>query len=276
MDTVGRIGGDEFAVIVPGAGPDDSAAIARRLQTALAARAPTSVGSRLLPDRRRRPRRAAALGRHQAVCGQARPQHAHEDDRQGAQLGDCPRPRGGRPDGRAAGALMEGGPVLRGHRGPPGLAGARPRAAADGRDPARRRQGFDPRPHPAQAEAAQRLRLGGDPPEPRTRLRDGLAHPRPRDRSCRGSATRWSATTGPDTRPGSAARRSRRPAASCTWPTRSTRSRSGRPYREPRSRQDAMEELQRNAGTQFDPVCVEVLGRYLDESQTAEHPAVAS
>ena len=30
MDTVGRVGGDEFAVIVPGAGPDDSAAIARR------------------------------------------------------------------------------------------------------------------------------------------------------------------------------------------------------------------------------------------------------
>ena len=49
MDTVGRIGGDEFAVIVPGAGPDDSAAIARRLQTALAARAPTSVGVACFP-----------------------------------------------------------------------------------------------------------------------------------------------------------------------------------------------------------------------------------
>ena len=42
MDTVGRVGGDEFAVVVPGAGPDDSAAVARRLQDALADRAPAS------------------------------------------------------------------------------------------------------------------------------------------------------------------------------------------------------------------------------------------
>jgi HD-GYP domain-containing protein (c-di-GMP phosphodiesterase class II) len=51
---------------------------------------------------------------------------------------------------------------------------------------------------------------------------------------------------------------------------------SGRPYREPRSKRDAMEEMQRNAGTQFDPVCVEALARYLDEAHTAERPAVAS
>ena len=76
MDTVGRVGGDEFAVIVPGAGPEDSAAIARPPADALAARAPASVGVAVLPDRRRRPRRAAALGRHQALRGQARPRHA--------------------------------------------------------------------------------------------------------------------------------------------------------------------------------------------------------
>ena len=49
MDSLGRVGGDEFSVIVPGAGPDDSAAIARRLQNALATRAPTSVGVACFP-----------------------------------------------------------------------------------------------------------------------------------------------------------------------------------------------------------------------------------
>ena len=36
-------------MIVPGAGPDDSATIARRLQTALADRAPASVGVACFP-----------------------------------------------------------------------------------------------------------------------------------------------------------------------------------------------------------------------------------
>ena len=49
MDTLGRIGGDEFAVIVPGAGPDDARMIARRLQTALAVRAPASIGVACFP-----------------------------------------------------------------------------------------------------------------------------------------------------------------------------------------------------------------------------------
>lgn len=49
MDVVGRIGGDEFAVAVPGAGPDDSTTVAKRLQDALADRAPTSVGVACFP-----------------------------------------------------------------------------------------------------------------------------------------------------------------------------------------------------------------------------------
>jgi HD-GYP domain-containing protein (c-di-GMP phosphodiesterase class II) len=52
---------------------------------------------------------------------------------------------------------------------------------------------------------------------------------------------------------------------------------SGRPYREPRSRAEAYAEMVRNAGTQFDPACVEALGRFLDEAEiTAERPALAS
>ena len=35
--------------------------------------------------------------------------------------------------------------------------------------------------------------------------------------------------------------------------------------------------MQRNAGTQFDPVCVEALGRYIEEVDvTSERPAMAS
>jgi putative nucleotidyltransferase with HDIG domain len=49
MDTVGRLGGDEFAALVPGAGPDDCAVIASRLQEAFAARTPASVGVACFP-----------------------------------------------------------------------------------------------------------------------------------------------------------------------------------------------------------------------------------
>jgi diguanylate cyclase (GGDEF)-like protein len=49
MDVVGRIGGDEFAVGVPGAGPDDSMVVAKRLQKGLSDRAPTSIGVACFP-----------------------------------------------------------------------------------------------------------------------------------------------------------------------------------------------------------------------------------
>ena len=48
MDTIGRVG-DEFAVILPGAGPDDSAVVAGRIQRALEARAPASAGVAVFP-----------------------------------------------------------------------------------------------------------------------------------------------------------------------------------------------------------------------------------
>jgi diguanylate cyclase (GGDEF)-like protein len=49
MDTVGRLGGDEFAALVPGAGPDDCAMIASRLHEAFAGRTPASVGLACFP-----------------------------------------------------------------------------------------------------------------------------------------------------------------------------------------------------------------------------------
>jgi len=49
MDTVGRLGGDEFGALVPGAGPDDCAMIASRLHEAFADRTPASVGLACFP-----------------------------------------------------------------------------------------------------------------------------------------------------------------------------------------------------------------------------------
>ncbi len=49
MDTIGRIGGDEFAVLVPTAAPSDTQRVADRLQSALADVAPASAGIAVFP-----------------------------------------------------------------------------------------------------------------------------------------------------------------------------------------------------------------------------------
>ena len=49
MDTIGRVGGDEFAVLVPGVGPDDSEVVAGRIRGALESRAPASTGVAVFP-----------------------------------------------------------------------------------------------------------------------------------------------------------------------------------------------------------------------------------
>jgi diguanylate cyclase (GGDEF)-like protein/putative nucleotidyltransferase with HDIG domain len=48
-DTVGRVGGDEFAVLVPGGGGRETALLAQRLQAALAEGAPSSIGVAVFP-----------------------------------------------------------------------------------------------------------------------------------------------------------------------------------------------------------------------------------
>jgi diguanylate cyclase (GGDEF)-like protein len=50
MDSLGRIGGDEFAILVPGAGPTESREVAERVVAALAERAPVSVGVASFPS----------------------------------------------------------------------------------------------------------------------------------------------------------------------------------------------------------------------------------
>jgi diguanylate cyclase (GGDEF)-like protein len=48
-DALGRLGGDEFAILVPDAGGTEATALAERLRTALAARAPVSFGVSTYP-----------------------------------------------------------------------------------------------------------------------------------------------------------------------------------------------------------------------------------
>ncbi|MEA2410848.1 MAG: hypothetical protein QOC77_1409 [Thermoleophilaceae bacterium] len=49
MDSLGRIGGDEFAILVPGAGPSESREVAERVRQALVERAPVSTGVASFP-----------------------------------------------------------------------------------------------------------------------------------------------------------------------------------------------------------------------------------
>ena len=114
MDTIGRVGGDEFAVIVPGAGPDDSAAIARP-PADRARRAGAGVGGRGRASRPTAPTATSCSARptRSSTPASAAARDADEDDRQGAQLGDGAGARGRRPDGGPARALVEGRRVLR-------------------------------------------------------------------------------------------------------------------------------------------------------------------
>lgn len=50
IDAVGRLGGDEFAVVLPGAGPTDLVAVVERVRNALEERAPASIGVACFPD----------------------------------------------------------------------------------------------------------------------------------------------------------------------------------------------------------------------------------
>jgi diguanylate cyclase (GGDEF)-like protein len=49
-DAVARLGGDEFALLVPGAGSAEAELLGERVQAALAAKAPASVGAATWPD----------------------------------------------------------------------------------------------------------------------------------------------------------------------------------------------------------------------------------
>ena len=91
-------------------------------------------------------------------------------------------------------------------------------------------------------------------------------------RSCRGSATRWSASTAPATPTGLSGEAIPLACRILHVADAFDAITSGRPYRA------ALEAgsdggAARNAGHAVRPACVEALGRYLEESETAERPA---
>jgi diguanylate cyclase (GGDEF)-like protein len=276
MDTVGRVGGDEFAVIVPGAGPDDSATIARRLQTALATRAPTSVGVACFPTDgadRDELQRSADAKLYAGKRGRATPvkMTAKElswatalaravDDRMAVQQEHSWKVAQycvaigthlGWPERdlellQMAAILHDVGKV------------SIPDHILRKQQPLTEHDWEAIRQSPVRgAEIVSRIQgLETIVPWIRHSLErfDGSGYPAGLSGDAIPPACRilhvadaFDAIT------------------------------SGRPYREPRSRAEAYAEMVRNAGTQFDPACVEALGRFLEEAEiTAERPAVAS
>ena len=201
MDTVGRVGGDEFAVIVPGAGPDDTR---RRSPLGSSTRSqtvrPHPLGVAVLPDRRRRPRGAPALRRREALRGQARTRPPHQRIKMTAKELSWATALARAVDERMAVQHEHSWKVAEhcvGDRGAARLGGARPRAPADGGHPARRRQGLDPGPHAAQAQPLTEQGMGGDQAEPGAGRGDGLAHPGARDDRAVDPSLATSASTAP-------------------------------------------------------------------------------
>ena len=194
-DRAGRVGGEEFLVVLPSTGAKGAWLVAERLRARIA-EIPTAAGVELsasfgvasyplhAPERDR----ARARGRHGDVLGQgdrAQPQrplqprpgagaHREHPSRPGEQRGlpglrARPRRGDGRPRPLHPRPLHHGRPLRRRDRDPPGP-GRRP----GGGDPdrgaaARHRQGRGVGRRPAQARPAHRPRERRDAPAPRDR-----------------------------------------------------------------------------------------------------------
>ena len=272
MDTVGRTGGDEFAVIVPGAGPDDCAAIAKRIQDALADRAPASAGIACFPsdgaDRDELQRSAdAKLYAGKRVRAEPPKMTARElswatalaravDDRMAVQhehswmvaeycVGIARRIGWAEHDIellQMAAILHDVGKV------------SIPDHILRKRNPLSDSEWEAIRNNPVRgAEMVSRIQ-GLEPIVPW--IRHGLE--------------RYDGSGYPDGLSGEAIPPACRILHVADAYDAMT---SGRPYREPRPREAALEELRRNAGTQFDPECVQAIERHVLEAPLRPEPA---
>ena len=248
-----RMGGDEFCVLVPGR-PRDLRAGARRRGAARGGRGlpDRRVGGRRRPARRRRGRRGGAPDR--------RPPHVH--------------PEGGPP--ALAGAPERRRAAARARRAPPRPAraharggGARPRARHHGgrreraarRDHARRRaarhrQGRDPgRDHreARPARSATRRRSCAATSSIGEAIIAEAPSLREVARLVRASHERWDGGGYPDALAGEEIPLGARMVAICDA---FSAMRQDRPYGEVLGEDEALDELRRGAGTQFDPALV--------------------
>ena len=268
-----RIGGDEFCVLArPGrAAVDPIVAIASRAlsEHGEGFSITTSHGAVLLPADATTADRGDARGR---------PAHVREQEQQpGAR-------RTRRPSMRSCDAIHERDPEWAQRLvATADLAGAvcqqlEPAGRGRGPDPAgrpaaRHRQGRHPRRDPAQAHRPDTARVDLHPAGP-VRSVNGSCCQRPRSsRSPRWSARHGSTTTAPVTPmawPATTSRSAPRIVAACAALAAMT---SDRPYADERDTAAALEELNRAAGTQFDPQVVAALQNALLQPASPAHHA---
>ncbi len=206
MDTVGR---DRAATSsrdrARGRARTTRAVIAARMQRALGRPGARIRGRRRVPDRRRRPRRASALGRRQALRGQARTRAAPKRIKMTAKELSWATALARAVDERMAVQHEHSWKVAEycvGDRRAARLDGARPRAAADGGRSSTTSARCRSRTTSCASAAADRQEWEAIKQNPVRGAEMVVAHPGARDDRARGSVTRSSASTAPAIRTG--------------------------------------------------------------------------
>ena len=259
-----RMGGDEFCVLFePGA--DHPAALVESAAAALSESGEgftigCSYGSIRLPDEAADPAEALRIADQRMYASEARRPHvgrAPEQGRAAARAGRA-QPRAGRPPQRRR-------RPRRAHRPPPRAPAGRGRAHPPRGRAARRRQGRDPRRDPQQAGSAHRGGMGVRAPphaDRRAHRRLGPVAAAMSPGSCARRHERWDGSGYPDRLAGDAIPLGSRIVAVADAYDAMI---SSRPHAAPRTPQEAIEELRRCSGTQFDPAVVETFRAVLAE-----------
>ena len=278
MDTIGRFGGDEFAIILPGAAPSDTARVADRLAERHG-RARAGLGRhRVLPHRRCRPERAVLRRADNEL-------YARKHGRSAQQRGVPTQETMSLSWATAlAHAVDERITVKQAHSRKVAkycsAMAKRTRLRDDEIEaleiaarPARRRQGRGPGPHPAQGGTADGGRVGWRSSATRSAGAEIVARIKGLEQVVpwiRHARENFDGSGYPDGLKGDEIPlQARILHVASAFDAMVT----GRPYRSAFSVDEAVEELKQGAGTQFDPQCVELFERLV--VPTLESPGLS-